>query len=91
MPFPRQATVTPVRIGQIVVTLIDPDVLALHPVDGVQSQSARAEISIVMSDGSIKSETASIPDYFPPATVNQLKAFVASVRAKAIAEIMPAP
>lgn len=90
MTFPKQQNATPSSIGAITVTLFDPD--PLQPTGGgllVLTQSANAEIDVLMSDGSHKVYRADIAEHFPTATINQLKAFVASVRTKSIAEILP--
>ena len=83
MAFERQTPVTPVRVGNITVTLFDPD----PAVAGV-AQRATADITVVLSDGALKTVHANIPDHFSATVVNQLKAFMASVRTKAVAEIL---
>lgn len=85
MPFERKAAVTPLRIGNTMIELFDPE-----PTTG-QAQFAHVTVFVVMSDGTIQPQRHNLVDHFPPATINQLIAFVASVRAKAVAEILPAP
>jgi hypothetical protein len=89
MAFDRQPSVTPLRVGHIIVTLFDPDPTPTQPPNTpIPTQAATAEIQVAMSDGSVKTYRANIPDHFSATTVNQLKAFVASVRSKAVAEIL---
>lgn len=91
MAFDRQPPVTAVAIGNIQIVLFDPNPNQTpNPAMPTQRvQSATALIDVVMSDGSTQTVRANIPDHFSAAVVNQLKAFVASVRAKARAEILP--
>lgn len=87
MAFDKQQPVTAQRVGAITVTLFDPDP-TLPPGTG-QVQQAHAAIDVVLSDGSTKTVHADIAQHFTATVLNQLKAFVASVRTKAIAEILP--
>jgi hypothetical protein len=86
MAFDRHPTVTASRIGNITITLFDPDPILADAQD--MAQSATARIEVVLSDGSIKVVDANIAKHFPATTINQLRNFVASARTKAIAEIL---
>ncbi len=83
MTFERQEPVTAVSIGRITTTLNDP-----APGSG-EAQSARANIEVLMSDGSTRYINANVAEHFSNTVLNQLIAFVASVRNKAVAEILP--
>lgn len=89
MAFERQPAITDVSIGDVRVELFDPDpAVSGDPLRDSRQQSAVAIIEVRRSDGSARTVRANIAEHFPPTTVNQLKAFVASVRTKAIAEIL---
>lgn len=84
MAFGKQSAIVPVEIRDTQVMLFDPDPT------GTERQSATVDIQIEMSDGSVVIRQFNIAEHFPAATVNQLIAFVASIRAKAVSEILPA-
>lgn len=90
MAFEREQPRTPLRIGDITVTLIDPDPAAPPVPDTPPAvRQARVVIEVVMSDGTGRTVRADIADHFSTTVLNQLKVFVASVRTKANAEILP--
>jgi hypothetical protein len=89
MAFDPIVSTVPERIGEITITLFDPDPQPPAGRVGLPGRSARAEITVVFDDGHTRTVTANIPDHFSAATINQLIAFADSVRAKAIAEILP--
>lgn len=83
MAFERLQTVQPERIGDIRVTL-------LQPTTGSERRArATAEIEVILSDGSHRTVRAEIADHFSTTVINQLIAFMNSVRSKAEAEILP--
>lgn len=89
MAFDRIAGATPVRIGDVTCILFDPDPNAPAGRVGLPPRSATARIEVVFDDGHTRTVTANIPDHFSTTVINQLIAFADSVRAKAIAEILP--
>ncbi len=84
MAFGRKAAITPVKIRDTATTLFDPDPA------GTGKRSATVDIQIEMSDGSVIVRRFNLAEHFPAATINQLVAFVDSIRTKAISEILPA-
>jgi hypothetical protein len=89
MAFDPIVSTVPERIGEITVTLFDPDPAPPPGRVGLPVRSAIAEIVVVFNDGHTRTVTANIADHFTPTVLNQLIAFVTSVRTKAIAEILP--
>lgn len=90
MAFERQPNVSAVRIADIRVSLFDPDPQdSGNTVRDNRTQEATAMIEVIMSDGSARQVRADIADHFSAQVLNQLRTFVASVRTKANAEILP--
>ena len=84
MAFGKQAAIVPVKIRDTQVTLFDP-----VPA-GTERQAATVDVQIEMSDGSVVIRQFNLAEHFPPATISQLIAFVGTIRAKAVSEILPA-
>lgn len=89
MAFDPIVSVVPDRIGNVTITLFDPDPSPPGGRVGLAGRSATARIEVIFDDGHTRTVTANIPDHFSAAVINQLIAFADSVRAKAIAEILP--
>lgn len=89
MAFERQPAITDVSIGDVRVEIFDPDPTESgDPLRDNRRQSAVAIIEVRRSDGSARTIRANVADHFSATTINQLKAFAASVRSKAVAEIL---
>lgn len=85
MAFDRENTVIPVAIEDIEISLFDPNPL------GTESQKARVAVQVRMSNGDLLTRHFDLADHVSGATITQLKALVATLRTKAIAEILPTP
>lgn len=85
MAFEPITAPVPVSIGEINTNLFDPD-----PSSGLGiPKSAHATVQIVMSDGTSVYRTYNPANHLPPETIQQLIAFVDSLRTKANNEILP--
>ncbi len=84
MAFEREKTVLPLSIGDISIAIFDPD-----PV-GPGVQSAIVFVQIRMDDGQIRNRQDNLADHVSAATITQLKTLAATLRTKAIAEILTA-
>lgn len=83
MAFGRQETVEAVEIGDIKVILL------LASPQSQRENRGTAEIHVLMSDGSRRIVKANLQEHFSANVISQLISFMGTVRAKAIAEILP--
>ena len=83
MAFTREENIVPVKIRDIDIGLFDPD-----PTGG-EAQSARVAVQVQMSNGDILIRHFNLADHVSGATINQLIALAANLRAKAVSEILP--
>lgn len=82
--FTQETPVTVIGIGDTETVLFDP-----MPGSN-EAQSAHVNIQLIMSDGSVRVRRFNLANHFGATTINQLKAFVAAIRTKAEAELLPA-
>lgn len=85
MAFGREAAVTAVKIMDITTSLFDPDPT------GTETQKATVAVQVKMSNGDLLTRHFNLVDHVSGATITQLQALAATLRAKANAEILPAP
>lgn len=83
MTFSREEAITPVAIAGIEVTLIDPD-----PTRGELAR-ATFEVRIRLSNGETVLRAGDLATHITPAQRTSLLAFMATLRAKAVAEVLP--
>ncbi len=83
MAFSREAARVPVAIAGISVQLYSPDPT------GYEVAAASYSVQVRYNDGTISVLTGDLVPHLTPAQVNGLLAFLADMRAKAIAEILP--
>lgn len=85
MAFGREPTVVPVKIQDLEISLFDPDPT------GTESQKARVAVQVKMSNGDVVTRQFNLVDHVSGATITQLQTLAATLRAKAVAEILPTP
>lgn len=83
MTFPTQPIRTPVAIGDIIVELQQP-----NPDGGGQSR-AFYTVQVIHSDGTRHTLTGDLVPHLTQAQIDGLLAFMASMRVKAVDEILP--
>lgn len=83
MAFTRETPRTPLAIADIAITLFDPDPTGAEP------PAASYSVQVRFSDGSINVLTGDLVPHVTTTQINQLLAFMASLRVKAVAEILP--
>ena len=83
MAFGKEPTRTPQRIAAIEVTLYSPDPL------GVDVSSANYSVQVVYSTGEVRALTGNLVPHLTQAQINALQSFMAAMRTKAVAEILP--
>lgn len=83
MAFPRQAARQPTAIGDVVVTLTDPDPL------GEGAPNASYVVQVRHSDGTLRLVSGDLSPHLSAAQISGLLSFMAAMRTKAIAEILP--
>lgn len=83
MALPREAARTPTAIGDIRITLIDPDPTGSEP------QAAGYEFQLRYSDGSVEMRRGDLTPHLTQQQISSLVAFMAAMRAKAVAEVLP--
>lgn len=82
MAFPRETVATVVGIGDLQIELFDPK-------PGSGAQRGIVHVQVIMSDGSIRARSFNLTDHVSPAAITQLQTLAATLRAKAVAEILP--
>jgi hypothetical protein len=82
MAFDKMAVPTPTKIADISVELFSPDPT------GEGTPSAKYSVQVTMSDGTVKVLTGELTPHLTQAQTTSLLAFMSSMRAKAIAEIL---
>lgn len=83
MAFPTQQSKTPDRIAAIEVRLYSPDPL------GSEASGAHYEAQVVYSDGEVRLVSGNLVPHLTQAQINGLLSFMADMRTKANAEILP--
>lgn len=83
MAFAREVVRTPTAIGDITIQLFSAD-----PTVGPQS-AAHYRVHVVMSDGGVKVVEGDLVPHLTQTQINSLLAFMAAMRTKAVAEILP--
>lgn len=83
MAFGKETSVVALRVGDIQIGLFDPDPT------GNGSQKATVDVQVIMSDGRVVVRQFNLVDHVSGATITQLQTLAATLRAKAIAEILP--
>lgn len=83
MTFTKEVTVTPVAIGDITVELYSPDPT------GDNSAATRFTVYARMSDGTRKLLAGDLVPHLTPAQKGSLTTLMTTIRAKAVAEILP--
>jgi hypothetical protein len=82
MAFTKEVILTPVAIGEIRITMIDPMPNTNNP------QEIRYQAQIVYSDTSTETRIGDLAPELTPAQINSLKSFIAAMRTKAVAEFI---
>lgn len=80
--FPTEVPPSPEKIGDIVVTLYDP-----NP-EGEGTQAANVSIQVLMGDGTVKIKQFPLAPHVSTTVMNQLKSLMANLRTKANTEIL---
>lgn len=83
MAFGKQASVVAVDIGDMQIGLFDP-----KPTSS-QAQKATVDVQVIMSDGRIEVRQFNLVDHVSAGTITQLQTLAATLRTKAVAEILP--
>lgn len=85
MAFAREATVYPVSIGYISVSILAPEPL------GSDEVTVRASIQVGMSDNSFRVRKFNLLDHYTIQQINSLGSvdLAEAIRAKAVNEILP--
>lgn len=83
MAFTKEATRVPQRIAAIEVTLYSPDPL------GTESPGASYSVQVMYSTGEVRALTGDLVPHLTPAQITSLQSFMAAMRTKAVAEILP--
>lgn len=83
MAFPEQATSTPAAIADISIQLYSPDPL------GTDIAGASYSVQVRYSDNSMRVVTGDLVPHLSQAQINGLLSFMADMRVKAVAEILP--
>lgn len=78
MPFPKRLQRTATNVGNVLVLLEDPGA----------GHTARFEVEIRYSDGTVETVKGDLLPHLTPAQTAQLRAFMATMRAKAVAELL---
>lgn len=81
MAFQKESTRTPTSIGRIEILLRD------FPAD-TPSQSVLYQVQVIFSDGTDVQRTGDLAPQLTQTQINQLVAFMASMRSKAVAEFI---
>ena len=84
MPLPRQVTKTPDSIEDISIELYQ-----LDDGDGTFTPGARYSVQVRYSDGDLDVITGDLVPHLTPAQINTLLTFIADMRTKAEAEVLP--
>lgn len=85
MPFDRQQADTPTSIGEIRITIADPDGVISH-------MGAGFFVRVLNQNGnSFKELTGDLVPHLTPAQVNGLVQLMQDLRALAVSEILPPP
>lgn len=85
MAFPAHPIRTPVAIGDLIIELQQPT-----PNGGGQPRTFYT-VQVIYNDGTRQTLTGDLQPHLTTAQINNLLAFMASMRTKAESEILPAP
>jgi hypothetical protein len=85
VPFNRENVKTPVAIADVEVHLYSPDPA------GSEVAAAAYTVQVKYSTGEVRVLTGNLTPLLTQAQINGLLSFMADMRAKAIAEILPMP
>lgn len=83
MAFTKEPSRVPAAIAAISIQLYDPDPT------GSEVASSSFSVQVVMSDGSLVVRTGDLAPHITVAQRNSLLTFMAAMRTKAVAEILP--
>lgn len=83
MAFNEEATRIPQAIGRIEILLISPD-----PLSGQQDE-AQYEVQVKYNNGETKNIYGNLVPHLSPAQISSAQSFLAAMRTKAVAEILP--
>jgi hypothetical protein len=83
--FPTQpvVTLTPTAITDLQVTLLSPDTRGTEP------STARYRVGVLYSNGEIRYLEGDLVPYLTSGEINSLLSFMATLRTRAIAQILP--
>lgn len=85
MAFEREPTRIPQAIEDIEARLFDP-----NPA-GSEERGAQYSVQIRFSDGSLRVREGDLVPHLTAAQISALQGFMATLRAKALAELLPSP
>lgn len=83
MAFTKEPVRTPTAIADLEVTLFSPDPLGTAP------SGATFNVQVRYSTGEIRNLTGDLVPHLTPAQITSLQNFMAAMRTKAVAEILP--
>lgn len=86
--FPQEPSRVPQTVADIEVVLYDA-VESIPPDPEGVSDHVRYSIQVVFDDGSMKVINGNLVPYLNPSIIGELQAFMAMIRTRAVAEVLP--